>query len=96
MSSESTTLHLPEVLDLKAAAPLQADLLAVQGSLVELDASGVQRLGGLCLQVLLAAQQSWAEDGKSLRVINPSTDFTDGLALFGAASLNAESSGASL
>jgi chemotaxis protein CheX len=96
MSRDSTILRLPEVLDLKAAAPLQADLLASQGNPVELDASSVQRLGGLCLQVLLSAQRSWATDGKVLRVINPSTDFADYLALFGVTSLNAESSGVSL
>jgi chemotaxis protein CheX len=96
MSGKSTTLRLSAVLDLKAAAPLKADLLAAKGESIEIDASQVQRLGGLCLQLLLSAQRSWATDGKTLRVINPSTDFADGLALFGAASLNADSSGVRL
>jgi chemotaxis protein CheX len=96
MSGESTTLRLSAILDLKAAAPLKADLLAAKGGSIEIDASQVQRLGGLCLQLLLSAQRSWATDGKTLRVIHPSTDFTDGLALFGAASLNADSSGVRL
>jgi chemotaxis protein CheX len=96
MSAGSATLRLTEILDLKAAAPLKADLLAAKGSSVQLDASRVQRLGGLCLQVLLCARRSCTTDGKMLRVIDPSTDFVDGLALFGVASLNAESSGVSL
>jgi chemotaxis protein CheX len=96
MSRELATLRLSAILDLKAAAPLKADLLAAKDHSVEIDAAHVQRLGGLCLQVLLAAQRSWAIEGKTLRVINPSTDFADGLALFGAASLNADSSGVRL
>jgi chemotaxis protein CheX len=96
MTSQATTLRLPEILDLKAAAPLRSDLLAARGGPIELDASHVQRLGGLCLQVLMSAQRSWATDGKALRVIDMSTDFADGLALFGVPSLNTEPSGVSL
>jgi chemotaxis protein CheX len=87
--------QLAEVLDLKAAVPLRNALMAVRGAPVQLDASSVQRLGGLCLQVLMSARQTWLLDGAMLRIINPSPEFTDGLALFGAASLSEETGASS-
>ncbi len=80
-------LVLPEVLDLRAAAPLAAELMARRGLDTELDASRVRKLGGQCLQVLLSAHASWQAEGGRLRVVAPSSDFIDGLALLGASSL---------
>ena len=74
---------LDEMLDLHAARPLAEMLLARRGSDLELDASSVRRLGGLCLQVLLSAADAWAEDGRSLALLNPSAAFTEGLACLG-------------
>jgi chemotaxis protein CheX len=88
-------LQLTEVLDLKAAVPLRDALIAARGGPVQLDASSVQRVGGLCLQVLMSARQTWLLDGAPLRIVNPSTEFTDGLALFGAASLTEETGASS-
>lgn len=88
-------LRLAEVLDLKAAVPLRSALMEARGAPVQIDASSVQRVGGLCLQVLMSARQTWVLDGAPLRIVNPSTEFTDGLALFGAASLT-EEAGANL
>ena len=78
-------LSLPAVLDLAAAGPLHAGLLARLGGPVEVDASEVRRLGGQCLQVLLAARTHWASDGAAFQVLNPSPEFTEGLELLGAA-----------
>ena len=50
-------------------------------------ASGVRRLGGQCLQVLLSAQATWAADGHAFDVVEPSPEFTESLALMGAADL---------
>jgi chemotaxis protein CheX len=75
---------LPEVLDLTAAGPLAADLLGLRGAAMTLDASQVKRLGGLCLQVLLAAQAAWDADGQTFRVAARSPAFDEALALFGA------------
>ena len=86
-ATEPGSVRLPEVLDLKAAAPLREQLLAARGRPIQIDASHVQRLGGLCLQVLLSARQTWQEDKLPLEIVEPSTEFTDGVALFGAASL---------
>jgi len=72
------------VLDLKAAAPLQAALLARRGQPVEIDASAVQRLGGLCLQVLLSAQKTWADDGGVFHLGHVADPFNEALRLFGA------------
>ena len=74
---------LAPVLDLKAAAPLKAALLARRGHPLEIDAADVQRMGGLCLQVLLAAAACWRTDGVSLRVGPRSEAFTEALRIFG-------------
>ncbi len=76
-------LKLPAILDLKAAAPLAAAFLARRGGDIIVDAGEVQRLGGQCLQVLLAAQMSWREDLNSMHVQAPSADFLLALELFG-------------
>ena len=55
-------LTLSPVLDLTAAEPLKAELLAHRGRVLVVDASGVERLGGLCLQVLLSALSLWRQD----------------------------------
>jgi chemotaxis protein CheX len=79
----ATTLQLPEVLDLKAAAPLLGDLLAMRGRDVSLDASQVRRIGGQCLQVLLSATATWKADAASLEIVNPSPEFAEALELLG-------------
>ncbi len=80
-------LALPAVMDLAAAGPLHAGLLLRLGAPLEVDASEVRRLGGLCLQVLLAARARWSADGAPFHVSNPSPEFAEGLALFGARAL---------
>ena len=83
----NVTLVLPAVLDLKAAAQLKADLAGLRGQPATLDASAVQRLGGLCLQVLLAARKYWLESGHMLTISTRSEAFDEGLRLFGAAQM---------
>jgi chemotaxis protein CheX len=81
----ASPLHLDAVLDLKAAGPLKAALLERRGEALQVDASQVQRLGGLCLQLLLAARRSWADDGQPLSITPRSQAFDDALGQFGAA-----------
>ena len=89
------TVRLPEIIDVEAANRLAGDLLAHVGRPLTLDASYVQRMGGLGLQVLLSARKTWAEDGVPLTVIDPSTVFADALELFGAPAFpNQSASGA--
>ena len=77
-------LVLTEVLDLNAVSPLKAQILALRGSALEVDASAVRRLGGLCLQVLLAAKAAWDADGQAFSVTNASESFAEASRLFGA------------
>jgi chemotaxis protein CheX len=76
-------LQLPSILDVKAAAALQQQFLERRGTALQVDASHVERLGGLCLQVLLAAQAAWAADGESLDYDRPSPELLAGLGGFG-------------
>ncbi len=75
---------LAEILDSNAAAELASDLLARRGAPLTLDASRVQKLGGLCLQVLLAARASWALDKIPFALSIPSAAFRESLTQFGA------------
>ncbi|MCL4715900.1 MAG: STAS domain-containing protein [Hyphomonadaceae bacterium] len=80
-------LRLSPVLDLGAAAPLWRGLCEARGAAIEIDASQVERIGGLCLQVLLAARTQWRADGRSFAIVQPSAAFADGVRLMAAADL---------
>ncbi|ACK50412.1 hypothetical protein Msil_1448 [Methylocella silvestris BL2] len=78
-------VELPAALDLKAAAPLVAELLACRGDELLVDASRVERLGGQCLQALMSAAMTWKADELPLAIVDASQDFIDGLRRFGVA-----------
>ena len=59
--------------------------LARRGADLTIGGGEVQRLGGQCLQVLLAAAASWREDRCLLRLEAPSPEFLSALELFGVA-----------
>ena len=84
---------LPAVLDLRAAAPLAAELLSRRGKPLTIDASVVERLGGQCLQVLLSARNTWVADGQAFRIQNASAAFVASLTALGAAELASFSAG---
>ena len=99
MSETDTNIaevSLCQVLDLQAAEPLRAELMALRGRPLHMDASQVSRLGGLCLQVLLSARVSWAEDGLPLRIEQASEGFLEQLAAFGAPQIDFEPEGVNL
>jgi chemotaxis protein CheX len=77
-------LRLPPLMDLRSAASLARDLLARRGAPVRLDASAVERLGGLGLQVLLSARLTWRADGIEFIVADPSEAFQADCAALGA------------
>jgi chemotaxis protein CheX len=77
-------VRLGQVLDLTAAAPLAAELLAHRGRDVEVDATAVSRMGAQCLQVLLSARTTWREDGAAFAIVTPSEEFAAVLELLGA------------
>lgn len=92
--SESRAVMLSPVLDLNAAAPLREQLLALRGGAVTLDGSAVERLGALCLQVLLAARKTWRDDGAEFRLTGASDALAEQLAAFGASDLQSTPAGA--
>jgi chemotaxis protein CheX len=81
------TFVLGDSLDMTAAGPLATELLGRRGQPVTLDASQVRRIGGQCLQVLLSAKATWAADGADFQIVEPSSEFAEGLALMGASHL---------
>ena len=79
----SMTVPLPAILDLAAAAPLTERLLAARGNDLSIDASEVLRVGGQCLQVLLAAAKTWSADRASFEITRSSAEFVEALQRFG-------------
>jgi chemotaxis protein CheX len=77
-------LRLPAVMDLRAAAGLAEELRALRGRPIRLDASGVERLGGLGLQVLLSGRLAWRADRLDFAVTHASDAFRADCALMGA------------
>ena len=93
LSADRATVSLAPVLDLQAAEPLRAELMSLRGRQLDVDASQVTRMGGLCLQVLMSARKIWAEDGICLAVDQPSLAFSEQLAAFGDPELHFEPEG---
>lgn len=79
----TAVLVLPSRLDLPAVGPLAQDILDHAGGDLVLDAGQVEHLGGLGLQVLLAAAQTWDADGAALKVTPRSAAFSHALDVFG-------------
>lgn len=77
------TVTLPAALDYSSAKSVAEDLIAKRGSPIEIDANLVTRVGGLGLQVLLAAQKTWHSEGLELKIINRSDSFERDLTLLG-------------
>jgi chemotaxis protein CheX len=90
---EFATVSLIPVLDLQAAEPLRAELMSLRGRPLDIDASQVTRLGGLCLQVLMSARKIWSEDRIALTVNQPSVAFSEQLTAFGEPELHCEPEG---
>lgn len=89
MAPNPIRIELPSHLGLTAAAPLRERLLAVADRAVTVDASGVEHLGGLCLQVLLSARTTWRVQGEAFSLVDPSPAFIEAWTLFGAPPLAA-------
>jgi chemotaxis protein CheX len=78
-------IRLPEGLDTGAAAALASELAQVRGRPLRLDASSVERVGGLGLQVLLSARLTWRDDGAPMALEAPSDALRAAFAQAGAA-----------
>ncbi|MGG7516923.1 STAS domain-containing protein [Allorhizobium undicola] len=79
----SKELKLPSVLDLNEASALKDKLLGLRGGAVEIDASGVERMGALCAQVLLSGAKTWEEDKHPFSITKASDAFSKTLQLLG-------------
>ncbi|MGE0742202.1 MAG: STAS domain-containing protein [Hyphomonadaceae bacterium] len=85
-------MKLPATLDFRTAAPLRDALLERRGHPLRLDADEVERIGGQCIQVLVAAQQTWAHDGVAFSLHAPSDEMRRSLGYVGLQSFFTEAS----
>jgi chemotaxis protein CheX len=77
------TLALAPVLDLNEASALHAKLMELRGSAVEVDASSVERVGALCVQVLMAGAKAWEQEKLSFTFSKMSDAFAKTTQLIG-------------
>jgi chemotaxis protein CheX len=83
--TQDEPLKLGSNLSLDQAGGLREALLSRRGAPLTIDASDVERLSGLCFQVLASARHTWDADGQPLAFTDASPSFENGLALMGAA-----------
>ncbi|NML74910.1 STAS domain-containing protein [Rhizobium sp. S-51] len=81
--SEQKSLKLPAVLDLNEASNLKANLMSLRGGSVAIDASGVERVGAQCVQILMAGAKAWETDKKPFSFVKASDAFLKTLQLIG-------------
>ncbi len=77
------TISLAAVLDLNEASALRGTLMRLRGSNVAIDASGVERIGTLCVQVIMAAAKTWDEDKLSFTFSKVSDAFQKTMQVIG-------------
>ena len=80
---EDAKLVLPDSCDSSSAAAIKDLLVARRGAPLVVDAGQVNRVGVQTLQVLMAAANTWRNDGQSYAVTNPSAALLDTIALVG-------------
>lgn len=76
-------LKLSAVLDLNEASTLHSTLLTMRGRNLVIDASGVERAGVQCVQVLMAGAKAWEEDKKTFTIARISDAFQKTMQLIG-------------
>lgn len=72
-------LDLPPRLDFEGARALHESLTAMRGRAVALRADKVRFVGGLGVQILIAAQRQWRADNLPFGLLCCSMGFCDGL-----------------
>ncbi|WP_438750215.1 STAS domain-containing protein [Pararhizobium sp. O133] len=77
------SLSLAPILDLNEANALHGKLAGLRGNALVIDASAVERVGALCVQVLMAGAKSWEEDKQSFTFAKVSDAFTKTTQLIG-------------
>lgn len=71
-SVDCTNIDLPEKLDSSFARELYTELNSNKDTDIRLDGRLVHHVGGLCLQVLIAAKDEWRRNDLSLELNEPS------------------------
>lgn len=82
--SGSAAISPPGSLTAGAVAELRGALEAARGKDAAIDLSGVETIGGLCLELVLAAQATWRAEGRTLSLEAPSAAFMRDAATLGA------------
>jgi chemotaxis protein CheX len=77
------SLKLSSVLDLNEASALHGKLMSMRGSDIAIDASGVERVGVQCAQVLVAGARAWEADKKAFLVEKASDAYQKTMQLIG-------------
>jgi chemotaxis protein CheX len=70
-------LKLPQTLDVAAVRAVREDLLARRGTATTMDASDIERIGALGVELLIAAQRQWQKDDSVLQLVGLSEAVTD-------------------
>jgi chemotaxis protein CheX len=70
-------LKLPQTLDVAAVRAVREDLLTRRGTATTMDASDVERIGALGVELLIAAQRQWQKDDSVLQLVGLSEAVTD-------------------
>ncbi len=83
VAQADASIVLDPVLDIRAAVPLHRELMDRRGAPLRIDGRNVERIGGQCAAILLSAARSWAGDGMSLVLDEPSESLCDGLRVLG-------------
>lgn len=70
-------------LDTAAAAALRDEVAALKDDDLVIDASKVEQIGALCLELLMSVAALWKQAGKSVTFDSPSEQFTHDLERLG-------------
>jgi chemotaxis protein CheX len=68
---------LPARLEGISLAPVKTALLSLRGADLDVSGAAVERLNGMGVQLLMSAFQTWRDDGRNLRLVDPSPCLLD-------------------
>jgi chemotaxis protein CheX len=84
---DTPTLAAPSAIDLASVNALRDALVEHRSMDLTIDVGAVDKIGGLGVQVLLAAAAAWSLDGRALSIVNGSPAFLETLRLTAATPL---------
>lgn len=82
-ASDGTNLDLPERLDSSVAGDLYSQISDLTNRDLRLNGEKVRHIGGLCLQVLIAAKEDWQRANHSFLIHSPSEELRGFLSTIG-------------